>query len=295
MTLTAWIREDLRARVLGGRGVPEPLTLRRLAETYDTSSMPVRSAVDALVREGVLERSGGGRLRAVPPRRPVATRPARRPRDPEPEIGREVMRRSLLGESGFLREEEASRRHRVGRTVLRRVFARLAAVGLLEHVPRRGWRVRPFREEDLRDYLAVRGALEGEALELARPRLVRADLRRMLGENRRRHGRWQFDTELHGYLLEKSGNRFIQDFFTRHGAYYTTLFHFAALGASVVERMAHHHRGILRAMLAGRWGEAKRLLLLHTRAQRPALRTMMKRLARLPVERWPELPLVEAR
>jgi DNA-binding GntR family transcriptional regulator len=101
------------------------------------------------------------------------------------------------------------------------------------------------------------------------------------------------DTELHPYLVEKAGNRYLRDFFGRHGAYYTTLFYTATLGVSVVEEMARQHRAILEALLRRKWGAARALLARHIRAQEPVLLRLMKRLAGLPAGNWPELAPLE--
>lgn len=285
MTLACYIRDDLRARIAGGR-MAGPVTLREIAGIYGVSLTPVQEAVDALVAEKVLRRSGSGRL-SVPdalPRRPEPV-PAPAPPDWHQVIARDVMRRSLRGEADFLREEVTAEAYGVGRTVLRQVFARLAGAGVLEHVPRRGWQVRPFREEDVRAYLEVRELLEVKALELAGPRLDRGTLARLLERNRPS----QVDDELHPLLIEGSGNRFIQDFFRRHGAYYMTLFYFAARGAAVTREMARQHREILARLLARRWDQARDALSRHIRDQGPVLRKMMARLADLPPEEWPDV------
>ncbi len=293
MTLAAYIREDLRSRLREDGRLR--LTLRGLSAHYGVSLTPVRRAVEALRREGSIRKSPSGRLAPGPSTRlragtrPPTRRPVPSPAAREQAIAREILKRSLEGRGEFLREEAAARAFGVGRTALRRVLSRLAADGLLEHVPRRGWRVRPFRQEEMEAYLEVREVLELKALDLARPRLERAALERLLAENRCSGGDPHVDGELHAVLIERSGNRYLQDFFRRHGAYFTTLFYYAALGASVVDRMARQHREILRALLDGRWGRAKEALARHIRAQRPVLAAMMKRLSRLPVERWPAL------
>ncbi len=298
MTLAAYIRKDLRARILGGEESAGPLTLRGLADRYEVSLTPARQAVDGLVRERLLLRRPNGRLEINPNARPSPGRPPRverpePPRDWERVIGPDILRRSLRGEERFLREEAAAKRYGVGRTVLRRVFGRLAGAGLLEHIPRRGWRVRPLRPEEVESYLQVREVLELKALDLAREKLVRADLERIHGDNRPSGPNPRVDGELHAYLVEKSGNRYIQDFFRSHGAYYTTLFHYAAIEAPVAARMARRHQAILEAFMDGRWDKARRLLAEDARDQAPILRKMMAHLASLPLEKWPDLPLLE--
>ena len=290
MTLAAFIHEDLRARILGGT-LTGKVTLRDLSQGYGVSLTPVREAVQALVRDKVLRKDESGRL-AISPSPPRSGRASAtpRPQDWHQVIARDLMRRSLRGEADFLREEAMAERHGVGRTVLRHVFSRLAGAGMLEHVPRRGWRVRPFREEDMHAYLEVRELLEVKALDLARPRLDPKVLERILEKDRPSAGvASEVDTELHPYLIETCRNRFIQDFFRRHGAYYTTLFYYAALGASAVSEMARQHREILADLLDRRWDRARAALALHIRDQAPVMKRMMARLAKLPPAEWPEI------
>jgi DNA-binding GntR family transcriptional regulator len=290
VTLAAFIHEDLRARILGGT-LTGKVTLRDLSQGYGVSLTPVREAVQALVRDKVLRKDESGRL-AISPSPPRSGRASAtpRPQDWHQVIARDLMRRSLRGEADFLREEAMAERHGVGRTVLRHVFSRLAGAGMLEHVPRRGWRVRPFREEDMHAYLEVRELLEVKALDLARPRLDPKVLERILEKDRPSAGvASEVDTELHPYLIETCRNRFIQDFFRRHGAYYTTLFYYAALGASAVSEMARQHREILADLLDRRWDRARAALALHIRDQAPVMKRMMARLAKLPPAEWPEI------
>ena len=296
MTLATYIRDDLKARILGGT-LTGKVTLRDLSEGYGVSLTPVREAVEALVREKVLEKEESGRLAIpeAPPRgaRPGAAAPALR--DWHQEIARDILRRSLRGEEEFLREEATAEAYGVGRTILRHVFSRLAGAGMLEHVPRRGWRVRPFREQDMEAYLDVRELLEVRALDLAAPRLVREELERILEKDLPRHGAVQVDTELHPYLLDRCGNRFIQDFFRRHGSYYTTLFYYAAHGPEAATEMARQHRAILEPLIARKWEKARAALAQHIRDQAPALRKMMAHLAKLPVDRWPAIDAAPVR
>ena len=288
MRMAAYIREDLKTRIRSGRDLPAKLTLADLSRHYGVSFTPVRAAVRDLVRDRTLRKAGNGRLelrtaasRAAAPRR---ARAPERPGGAERLLMTAALRHSLKGQEVYLREEATAAKYGIGRTVVRQVFSRLVGTGLLEHVPRRGWRVRPLREEELDAYLEVRETLELKALDLARPRLVRADLARMADRHES-----QLDNDLHRYLIEKSQNRYIRDFFGRHGAYFTTLFDTAAAGAAVESEMAAQHRRILKALLAGKWSAAREGLAQHIRGQRPVLRKMMARLASLPIEKWPGL------
>ena len=295
VSIAAYVREDLKARILSGAGIPPRLTLRDLSRRYGVSLTPVRQAVEDLVGERLLRRETNGRLSVQEDRvgrKPSARTATAPPGAKDQTLARDIMKRSLQGGGEFLREEAAAERHGMGRTQLRHGLGRLAAAGMLEQVPRRGWRIRPFREEDVGAWLEVRELLELKALDLARPRLARPELERLLAENVCSGGDPHVDGELHAYLVERSGNRYIRDFFGRHGAYFTTLFYFAARGAAIEARMARQHRRIIEAMIAADWETARAELGFHIRVQRPALRQMRERLAALPLEKWPEIPLV---
>jgi DNA-binding GntR family transcriptional regulator len=196
----------------------------------------------------------------------------------EATLAAEIIRHSLRGEAAHLREEATAERFGIGRTALRQVLNRLAGQGLIVHLPRRGWRVRPFDEGEMIAYLQVREGLELKALDLARPHLDAADLHRMLRGNRQKAPR--LDNDLHRYLVEKAGNRYIRDFFDRHGIYYATLFDYAAPAINVVKAMARQHRTILRALLARDWNGARKALAHHIRSQRPVVRRLLQEIGR---------------
>ncbi len=279
MVLTGYIAEDLGARIRSGGALPCELTLPALAKHYGVSLTPVRGAVARLVADACLEKRPGGRIAVVPGKRrsrlrriPIAPPPTAR--DWDRVLVRDVMLASLSREPLQLREEALARKHGVGRSVIRQSLGRLAGAGLIEHLPRRGWRVHPIREDDVSAYLEVREVLELKALDLARPRVVKAELLPMLAGNPAvEHGRSpHLDNRLHEYLIEKSGNRYIQIFFRQHVAsYFTAAFDHAAPEAHVVAEMAAQHRAILDALIAGRWGSAREALVQHIRAQKPVL------------------------
>jgi len=286
-TIAEFIKSDLRTLIQEKHATAEWLTLEALASRYRVSTTPVRQAVQELIDDEILLKQDNGRLGVHPrvQRRPATAKSSSPaaffPPDPfkiEALLTEEIVRLSLKGTASFLREETTSERFGIGRTVLRQVFNRLAGKGLLEHVARRGWRVHPYDEEEMLAYLEVRVSLELKALDLAQSRLIQADLERMLHGNEPMPGTQneRLDNDLHPYLVEKSGNRYIKMFFEQHGAYHTHLFAFAAPGTRVVKAMAGQHREILRALIDKDWRKARRALAHHIRAQAPIVRRLLK-------------------
>jgi DNA-binding GntR family transcriptional regulator len=289
MTLSSYIQRDLKSHIGSGRDLPFALTLQGIAAHYGVSLTPVRVAIRALVAQHYLQKGSNGRLVVNPatvPDGPVGiavTKPSPPP-DWREVIARDVMLSSLRGDAGYLREEATAGRYGVSRTVIRQVFNHLAGKGLLEHVPRAGWRVRRFDEADMCAYLELREVLEVKALALAQPHLARVDLESMLAGNPiPQAGRpVQLDNRIHAYLVEKAGNFYLRDFFERHGEYYMLLFEHAALEAKVVAEMAEQHRAILQALIDQDWDAARRALVRHIRAQRPVMRNLLVAMATAP-------------
>lgn len=280
------IERDLAERIRGRRALPSRLTLGALAEAYGVSATPVRTAIDGLVRKRLLRRDGAGRLAVrggEPPAPSTTEAPAGVARDLDGEIAEELILTSLTEGGSFVREEALAERHGVGRTALRGALQRIAGGGLVEHVPRRGWRVPHFDEAEMDAYIDVRETLELKALELARPRLERADLERMETGNRPaavRAGR--IDNDLHAYFIERSNNRYVRAFFDTNGRYFNALFDYAGLGTRVLADMAAQHRAILDAALHRRWAQAREALSEHIHAQKPVMERFLDQLHREP-------------
>ena len=285
MTLTDYIKSDIQGHIDSGREVPCKLTIAALSAHYNVSLTPVRAAIDQLLEERYLVKLSNGRLdvREVPqkPARakaPIA--PPKRPEDLEEIVRRDVIRASLLGSTEFLREEGTAKKYSVGRTALRPILSRLSGQGFLNYVPRCGWQIRRLDERDLESYLQCREALELKALDLARPKLVRADLEKLL-ENNRAHDASSsrvFDNSLHAYWINRAGNPYIVNFFTTYGRFYMTLLEYLAPEALVVSEVAAQHCEILQAILDEQWGDARKALKRHIRDQLPIARKAMESL-----------------
>ncbi len=276
MTIAEYIEKDVKAKVMAGEDLPFRLTLTAISEFYDVSPMPVRIAVGELVNQGVLIKLQNGRLAVqVDPEaiQSVAGDPQdlpKAPEDHEQELADLAISLSLKGEQQYLREEDTASRLGVGRSVVRRIFSRLSGAGILEHVPRCGWLVQPYREEDMLAYIEVREVLEQKAMDLARDRLDPDDLLDMLRANMPGpDGEPRIDNRLHHYWIDRSGNRYIQDFFRLHGPYYEAMFDYATIAESAVATMAEQHREILQSLLDRKWARARKHLQAHVRGQQP--------------------------
>jgi DNA-binding GntR family transcriptional regulator len=283
MSLTYYIRDDMRRRIRAGEDLSHGLSLGELARHYGVSFTPLRAALAALVEEGYLLKlpnrrlqPNGGRVVTGEVSESVPVPPT--PSDWDSVLLKEVTLASLSRRAVYLREESLARKLGVGRSIVRQALSRFAGAGLIEHVPRRGWLIHPLSEEDMAAYLVVRETLELKALELAKGRLEKADLRALARSNGRRGRRsaTQLDNRLHEYVIERSGNRYIIRFFQQYIArYYTELFYHAAPETEVVGQMVRQHRGILQAFEARDWPRARKLLSEHVRAQGPILTKLL--------------------
>jgi len=279
MSIASYIKEDLAARMKSGRELPVQLTLDSLAEHYNVSFTPVRTAVAELIDEGLLEKGPNRRLTAAA--QPQAgKRPRRMPKLPDPPcspfdvIASDLVQLSFKGEPIYLREEATAEKYEISRSAIRNILHRLAGEGMLDHIPRRGWRLRPFRQDDLQAFLEVREALELKALELARLKLDTAELERMLDANAPPASAtdWpQIDESLHDYLLATAQNPYIKDFLERQGRYYRLLFKWEDHDRATAIETARQHREILTAILRKKWSAARKALSNHILNNHPIL------------------------
>jgi DNA-binding GntR family transcriptional regulator len=173
-----------------------------------------------------------------------------------------------------LREEATAEKYGISRSAIRNILHRLAGEGVLDHVPRRGWRLRPFRADDLKAYVEVREVLELKALELAHGKLVDADLQRMLEANQIPQSDDEaprIDEELHEYIIAVAGNGYIRDFLARQGRYYRLLFEWEDHDRETAIETVRQHREVLTALLARNWPLARKALSHHILYNHPIL------------------------
>jgi DNA-binding GntR family transcriptional regulator len=279
MMITAYIKADLAARLRSGQELPAPLTIDGLSEHYNVSFSPVRAAIAELIDEGLVVKGPNRRLVAVPQsqravRSAKSVKPPELPPDPFTIVSSDLVKLSLKGNAVFLREEATAGKYGMSRSAIRSILHRLAGEGVLDHVPRRGWRLRPFRQDDLQAFISVREVLEIKALELARSKLVAADLQRMLDANHlptTASDTPQVDESLHDYFIAKAGNGYIREFFERQGRYYRLLFEWEDHAPEVAIETIRQHREILTALLEKNWSAARRALSHHILENHPIL------------------------
>lgn len=163
-TVTDTIKQDLSLQIKTRVKLPFKLTLGAIAAHYRVSLTPVRQVVEELVEQGLLIRKPNGRLeRGQQPSEddlntlesPPSTNAPNLNSDLDELLTNDIVKLSLQGHEEYLREEATAKKYNTGRTVMRQVLSRLAGAGLIEHVPRCGWKVRSFREKDMLDYLSA--------------------------------------------------------------------------------------------------------------------------------------------
>lgn len=274
MSLATYIKHDLIANIRSGKIRSERLTLNALSKRYRVSVTPVRAAVHDLIEEKFLEKGHNGRLAVrIEAIGGVASAP-QEPTDWNEVIANDLVRLSLDGVPVLLREESTAEKYGISRSWTRQIFFRLAGRGILRHLPRRGWQLRPFRRADLDAYIELRVVLELKALECAWPRLVDEDLQAILDGNRlptNPGDRLTSDNSLHDYLIAKSHNAYIVDLFDRYGKYYDALFQWEDLNRDALVQAVLQHRAILEALLRRDRPAAERALAHHIRNNHPVM------------------------
>lgn len=276
MSIAAYISQDLRKRIRTGVTLPANLSLSDLSRHYEVSITPVRDAIQMLVEEGYLRRLANRRIEVNPAKIGIGGDDEhialpKNPSDWDEILLDEVMHASLSLVAVYLREGALAEKHHVGRSIIRSTFSRFAGAGLLDHVPRRGWRVEPVRIEDVEAYLEVREAMELTALEAARPRIERSEIMALLdGETH------ALSDVPHRFLIEKSGNRYIIGFFNQFvPRFYRKLLYYAAPEAEVVDEMTSEHVQVLQAILEKDWSRARGILSGHIRGQKTVLERIL--------------------
>lgn len=275
--LTKKIESDITSHLSVGN-TPCKLTVAALASHYDVSQTPVRTVISKLIEDGKLIKLSNGRLQASStfdfnsnsfiPTAPGLTD------DPYQAILREIVQKSLLAEETFLREERTATQHQLSRSAVREICHLIAGQGLLEHIPRRGWKIRHFTHADLQSYQDTREVLELKALDLAWERLVDTDLQEMRVGNIPAKNSQDFpviDNRIHNYIIEKANNFYILDFFNRHAPFFEILFEWEGENREAAAEAVQQHHEILTAIINRDRKKATKALSHHIQFNHPVL------------------------
>jgi DNA-binding GntR family transcriptional regulator len=282
MSLVARIKNEIGSRLERSEDLQIPLTVQGLSEHYGVSYTPVREAIGELIEIGLIRKKSNGRLEAITPKKQSKKSNFQTQKEsqkkPVENITKELVEISLGGTECFIREEATANKHDLTRSTLRQILQRLAGEGLLEHVPRRGWRVKPFRQEDMDAFIEVREVMELKALDLAKTKLCTAESQRKLRQIRENNqlakakkGQAKIDNSLHAYLIDLAANPYINDFFNRHGRYFTILFNWEGENEKAASEAVIQHHEIIDALLNQNWSLAKKRLSHHLHSNHPVL------------------------
>ncbi|MDA7933102.1 GntR family transcriptional regulator [Mariniblastus sp.] len=277
MELTKKIEYDITSHLSSGN-TPCKLTVAALASHYGVSQTPVRTVISKLIEGGKLIKLSNGRLQAPDAfdfTSDSTLQPSSGPTtDPYESILREIVQKSLLAEETFLREEKTATHHKLSRSAVREICHLIAGQGLLEHIPRRGWKIRHFTHADLRAYLDTREVLELKALDLAWNRLDDTELQAMHDGNIPANNARDFpviDDRIHNYIIKKSDNFYILDFFNRHAPFFRILFEWEGKNREAAVEAVQQHREILTAIINRDRKKAAKALSHHIQCNHPVL------------------------
>jgi len=168
-----------------------------------------------------------------------------------------------------LEEERLSRGLGVSRTPLREALASLAGDGIVEAVPRRGFRVPKLSAERVRNLYPVLGSLEGLALRLSGPQA--AGLAAPLDALNERLGsahlsatqRAELNRRWHETLVSRNPNRELSSLLERIRSRVRPYSGSWARPAGDIEKAREEHAGIARLLAAGDNDRAAEAVLRH--------------------------------
>lgn len=283
MKLSTYLREDLQQRIQSGINLPEKLTLESISKSYKVSMTTVRAAIEELIKAGYVIKQQNGRLivnsEVIGLHKEIKDiKPPKVQTDWDNVFILEIMHKSLENEAVYLREDVISTQYNIGRSIIRQSFNRFSGAGLLEHKPHRGWLVHPLKEEDVLAFIEIRKILELKALDLAKHNLLKSDLEKMLitTKSSERTANGHLDNQLHQYIIDKSGNKYIYDYFCQFvPQYYSALFDFATPETEVAAEMVQQHQRIIEHLIQGKWDKAADELSNHIQAQGPVLKNLL--------------------
>lgn len=180
-------------------------------------------------------------------------------------IKRDIIR-CRLAPGASITEPQLAGRYGFGKTPTREALARLGQEGLVRVIPRRGYIVPAINIQDVHDIFALRLLLETEAAHLAAGNVDGQQLRRLdeicsagydPGDPDSAAQFLGVNTEFHVTIARASDNRRLAEIVEQLLCEMERVFHVGLRLRNRSEEMAHEHRDLVVALLAGN-GEAAR-------------------------------------
>ncbi|HUG98763.1 MAG TPA: GntR family transcriptional regulator [Gammaproteobacteria bacterium] len=174
-----------------------------------------------------------------------------------------------LGPGQRLEEERLSRALGVSRTPLREALANLTSEGLVEAIPRRGFRVPKLSAERVRDLFPVIGSLEGLALRLSGARALELASgldglnERLVLPHLSPRQRAEIDRRWHEMLVSRNPNRELATLLERTRSRVRPYAGSWERGATDIEASRAEHAEIARLLGSGQVDEAAEAVLRH--------------------------------
>ena len=260
------------------RAVGERLNARQIATELDVSRTTINKAIEKLIEEGFVKVNDSRHpvISALPTKLKIhdtAEFEFSNQTDSTYELLLEKILRGELGPGETIKERPLAIELGVNPATLRRAAEWLRGDGLLERLPRRGWRVSILSPRDIRDTYEIRLLLEPQAVAAATRWISEDDLDQLgeetdrlieLGEKASVFDRREADCQFHKKIAEASGNRVLNETLEpliRKALLITTVgFRYGRASRSFEE-----HKLILQAMKKRDEKEAVKLVKAHLR------------------------------
>jgi DNA-binding GntR family transcriptional regulator len=219
-SLTDKVYQHLKAQLAGRTlKVGDRVNARQIAAELNVSRTTANKAIDQLIADGLVttDESRHPVVAALPAKLKVLASPFEflNQTDSTYELMLERLLRGQYGPGEILKERPLAIEIGVNPATVRRAAEWLKTEGLLERLPRRGWRVTMLSPRDLKDVYRIRMLLEPTAVAGAVHRITDDQLddleqqtQRMieLGERATVYDRREADHYFHKTICEASGN-----------------------------------------------------------------------------------------
>ncbi len=220
-SLTGKVYQHLKAQLAGRTlNIGDRVNARQIAAELNVSRTTANKAIDQLIADGLVKTDASRHpvVAALPAKLKVHESSQFEFLNQTDSTYERLLERLLRGDYGagdIIKERPLALDIGVNPATVRRAAEWLRAEGLLERLPRRGWRVTLLSPRDMRDAYRIRLMLEPPAVQGAVNRILEEQLDELeqqtqrlidLGERATVFDRREADHEFHKTLCEASGN-----------------------------------------------------------------------------------------